>query len=128
MPETIGTIGFELNLLIKQGSTFGPHQVTVRNPDNTPVDLTGATIRAQMRRKALDTALVAQFDITYVNRPSGIVTFGLTDEVTMAIVTAEILRDKNSKFVWDMELEDSIGRVIPLMYGEVSVFREVTRA
>ncbi len=50
---TLGYIGERLDLLIRQGATFGPFDVTLANPDKTPVDLTGATVRAllvQLRR------------------------------------------------------------------------------
>lgn len=128
-PPKIGSIGAEMDLLIKQGGTFGPVTVTARNPDNTPMDLTGCTVRGQIRKKALDTAVVATFVCTIAadqvtNR--GKFEFGLTDEVTAAIAADE--QPAKSLFVWDMELEDSAGRVIPLYYGQVEVFREVTRA
>lgn len=46
---TLGYIGEKLDLLVKQGSTLGPFKVTLANPDQTPVDLTGATRRCRGR-------------------------------------------------------------------------------
>ena len=43
---TLGYIGERLDLLIRQGATFGPFDVTLANPDKTPVNLTGATVQA----------------------------------------------------------------------------------
>jgi hypothetical protein len=125
----IGSVGAELDLLIKQGGTFGPVTVTARNPDATAMDLTGCTVRGQIRKKALDSTVVASFVCTVdpdqvANR--GKFVFGLTDEVTAAIVADE--QPAKSLFVWDMELEDGAGRVTPLYHGQVTVFREVTRA
>jgi hypothetical protein len=50
MPQ-IGTKGSELDLLIRQGATFGPNSCTLTNPDNSPVNLTGATIKMQLKKK-----------------------------------------------------------------------------
>lgn len=124
----IGSYGVELDLRIKQGATFGPVTVTARNPDATVMDLTGCTVRGHMRKKALDTGPpVATFVCTVLSpATAGMFEFGLTDEVTAAIVADE--QPAKSTFVWDMELEDSTGRVIPLYYGQATVFREVTRA
>ena len=41
---TLGYIGEKFDLLIKQGSTLGPFSITLSNPDNTPVNLTGAAV------------------------------------------------------------------------------------
>jgi hypothetical protein len=124
---TLGYIGEKLDLLVKQGSTLGPFTVTLANPDTAPVDLTGATLRAHLRKKALDSAKVAQFDVVVTDAAAGKFQFGMTDEATAAIPAGETLKDVASVYVWDMELEDASGRVLPLYYGDVKVFREVTR-
>ncbi len=125
---TLGTLGEELNLLIKQGSTFGPMTVVATNQSNGAViDLTSCTIRAQMRRKALDVGVIATFDVQIIDAAGGEFTFELSDEITAAIEVDEILQKPLSQFTWDMELEDSIGNVIPLFYGKAEVYREVTR-
>lgn len=123
----LGNIGAEVNLLIKQGSTFGPNSVVLKNPDGSFVNLTGAVIRGQIRKKALDTAVVCTFDVVVTDAVNGAFTFGLTDETTATIVADEVLLKPGSLYYWDMELQDSVGRIIPLYYGEVRVFREVTR-
>lgn len=123
----LGSIGDKVDLLIKQGSTFGPMVATLKNPDLTAVDLTSMVIRGQIRKKALDTAIVASVVVAITDATGGVFEFSLTDEVTAAIVADELMQRPGSKYVWDMEIEDSLGRVIPLYYGDVTVFREVTR-
>lgn len=123
---SIGNFGANLDLNIKQGSTFSA-TVTVTNPDSSPVNLTGSSLRAQIRKLALDTAVVAQFVMQIVDAVNGVFTMTLSDTDTAAIITGEQLASTASKFVWDLEMVDSAGRVIPLMYGDVKVFREVTR-
>lgn len=97
--------------------------------DEVPIDLTNSIIRGQIRKHALDTVITANLTISYIDRVNGMFDFGLEDAtVTAAILTGEDIKDAQSNYVWDMELEDSTGRVIPLFYGNVKVFREVTRS
>jgi hypothetical protein len=123
----LGFAGEEYTLLIRQGATFGPVTATMRNPDTTPVDLTGCTIRGKIRKKALDAAVVATLTCTITNAVGGVYEFGLTDEQTAAIDAGEYMASSASKYVWDLEMEDAAGRVLPLYYGQVTVLREVTR-
>jgi hypothetical protein len=124
---TLGYIGERLDLLIRQGATFGPFDVTLANPDKSPVDLSGASLRAHIRKKALDTNVVISLQVELTDPALGKFKFGLTDEFTAGITAGESVKDHASLYVWDMEMEDSLGRVSPLYYGEVKVFREVTR-
>ena len=125
---TLGYIGEKLDLLVKQGSTLGPFKVSLINPDQTAVDLTGATLRGHIRKKALSTVLVATLVVTVTEAANGKFEFGLPDEITAGIQAGETIKDPASLYVWDMELEDASGRVVPLYYGDCKVFREVTRA
>lgn len=127
MTNSIQNYGERLDLKIRQGATFGPVTATMTNPDGTAVNLTGCTIRGQIRQKALDTVIVATFDCTITNPTGGVYTFGLTSTVTAGISAAEKIDSAGSKYVWDLELVDASGRVTALYYGEVTVLREVTR-
>jgi hypothetical protein len=51
----------------------------------------------------------------------------LTAEQTAGIKAAEDAKSSLNKYPWDLELFDAAGRVIPLYYGFVTIFREVTR-
>jgi hypothetical protein len=128
MPR-IGTKGAELDLLIRQGATFGPINATLRNPDNSPMNLTGSLIRSQVRKtptSPLVEGCVASFDIT--DPTNGQFNWWFESDVTALLVADnESENAPASTYVWDMELEDSNGRVIPLLYGKVNVFREVTK-
>jgi len=128
MPQ-IGTKGSELDLLIRQGATFGPIVSTITNPNGTAMNLTGATLRAQIRKtptSPLVEGAVGEFTIT--NAAAGQFSWGFSAAVTELLVAdSESELAAASTYVWDMELEDLSGRVIPLMYGKVNVFREVTK-
>lgn len=124
----IGSIGERIDIILRQGSTLGPFLVTLTNPDNRPVDLTGAVVQGQVRKNALDVgAPVASFEIEFVDRVNGKFKFGISRTVTVNIPAGEYREDPASQYKWDMELIDSQGRCIPLYYGDFENFREVTR-
>lgn len=124
----IGSIGERLDIILRQGSTLGPFLVTLTNPDNSPVDLTGGVIQGHVRKNALDTgAPVAVFTIVYINRLNGQFSFGIPREITVDIPAGEYKSDDASQYKWDMEFIDSLDRCIPLYYGNFENFREVTR-
>lgn len=138
----IGNIGERLDLLIRQGGTFGPYKFKMQQPksgavplsdgtyaptDLDPIDLTGAVIRGQIRRTPADTAIVADVLVVITDAAAGEYEISLTDEVTAGIVAGVDLSKRESQYVWDLELEDTLGRVLPLYWGAVKVFREVTR-
>lgn len=125
----VGYIGEKLDLVIRQGATLGPFPATMTYADGvTPYDLTGATIRGQIRKRALDTEVVENIQVD-INAPSeGQYKFGLDAATTGGMTAGESMGDAASKYVWDLELELADGTIIPLYYGNVAVFRETTRA
>ena len=127
MTNAIQNYGERLDLRIRQGATFGPINATMNNPDGSAVDLTGCTVRGQIRKKALDTAIVATFDCAITNATAGQYTFGLTAAITAGITAGETVELNASQYVWDLELLDASNRVTALYYGGVTVLREVTR-
>ncbi len=128
MTAQIGYIGERLDLLIRQGATLGPFICTLTNPDATPVNLTGATIRGQIRKQPSDTAVVANLSVMVMDAAGGQYSFALDAATTAGIVAGADITKPESVYAWDMELQDSLGRVIPLYWGTVRVHREVTRA
>lgn len=124
----IGFKGEKLDLLIRQGATFGPFVVTTLNPDGiTPVNLTGCTMRGQIRKLAKSAVAAATLNCVITDAPGGVYQFELSDAVTASLKAGESEIDDASKYVWDLEMVDSLGRVIPVYYGDVTVFREVTK-
>lgn len=125
----IGDIGARLDLLIRQGATFGPNQMTVVDTaTGLPINLTGATLRAQIRKTADSPTVAATAVFVINNAAGGEVTWEFT-EAAMAALTCDP-DDPDapaSRYVWDMEVQLASGRVIPLLYGDVRVWREVTK-
>jgi hypothetical protein len=140
---TLGSIGERMDLLIAQGRSFGPmlfqaFQVDpallpwpadTEVPDSAwvPVDLTGSTIRGQIRKKPGDTAVVASLVVSITNPTEGRYQLSLPDETTDDIVAGTDYRRPESLYVWDLEILDPAGNIKPLYYGDVRVQRRVTR-
>lgn len=113
--KVLGDFGDNVDLEVKQGSTFS-RDGAFANPDGTPVDLTGCELRAQLRR-TVDSPAV-NFGVEVTDAAAGEFTFGLSKEQTIGLT--------QSKYLWDFEYEDTLGRVTPICYGEVRVQAEVT--
>lgn len=127
MPQ-IGSKGAELDLLVKQGSTFGPVRGTLKNPDGTPMNLTGASIRGQVRKTPNSALIVAaQPTFTIIDATAGEFELEFSSEATENLPADDCGEfSPSSTYVWDVELIDTNDRVIPLIYGNVNVFRQVT--
>jgi hypothetical protein len=120
--------GKELNLTIRQGATFGPIVCTLKDSAGSPVDITGFTVRAQIRktpftRKATGCAATCLI----VNGPAGQFSFEFLAEDTALLQVGDTESSPESQYQWDLEIEQPDTRVIPVVYGTVSVFREVTK-
>lgn len=127
MTITLGDIGERIDLRIRQGATFGPHRFTMKNSDNTPFDLTGCTIRGQIRKEPGSPTAALSLACTIIDAPTGIYELEIADTATMALRAGLTMEAPESRYYWDLELLDTGGRVTPLYYGDVQVFREVTR-
>lgn len=129
MPNpTVGTKGAALDLIIRQGATLGPNSTTIKDGSGTPIDITGATIRAQIRLLPSSVTAAATATCTIVTPAAGLFTWTFSDTETAAMTCSVI--DENeatSLYYWDMEIEYASGVVVPLLYGDVRVFREVTK-
>lgn len=132
MPS-ISRVGEELNLDVRQGSTLGPIVALMRNPADLthpspwPVDLTGCTVRGQVRRKASDALPAATFVCQVTDPTDGKYQFTLPASATAGMECGDRLEDSKSKYVWDLEMEHPDGTVTPLYYGVLRLQREVTR-
>lgn len=131
MSSTITLIGGRVDIVIRQGTTLRRTlNVTQRIDETTtaPVDLTGSTIRGQVRKNALDAdPPAAVFTVTTLDAAAGRVQLLLTDEQTAALTCGPKVTDAASLYEWDLEIEDAAGDVVPLLQGTLRVKAEVTR-
>lgn len=125
---TIGNKGEELNLLIRQGATFGPNECTLVNPNGTPMNLTGCTFSAQIRKTPSSPTVLASAVFSITNAAQGQFTWEFSETATATLVADDTSETAEaSTYVWDMEMQDNSGNILPLVYGAVNVFREVTK-
>ena len=124
----LGGKGAALDLLIRQGSTHGPNFTTLKDGTGAAINITGATITAQVRKTPDALTVAAPVVCTLVTPASGTFTWSISATATAALTCDPIDElAEDSQYVWDMEILYADGRVQPLMYGAVSVFREVTK-
>jgi hypothetical protein len=131
--QPITNIGPTLQFDVKQGATFGPVEVTLRNPPvspatvGTPIDLTNCTIRLQVRRKGLSKTVTFEGDIDYLDRTGGKFTYGWTATKASLLICDESIDDDQSQYVAGCELTDSNSRVTHLFDATIRVSRDGVR-
>jgi hypothetical protein len=131
MSSKITLIGARLDLELRQGTTFR-RTVTVlqRLPDDStaPVDLSGSSIRGQVRKAALDPdPAAAAFAVAVTDAAGGAFQLLLTDEQTALLTCGPKITDTASQYEYDVEIEDAAGDVVPLLQGTLRIKAEVTR-
>lgn len=125
---SIGTKGANLDIVIRQGATFGPYVTTIKGTDGLPINVTGYTFRGQVRKTADAATAAASLTFTLTDPTNGVVTFVISATATAAITCdPDSELDAASQYVWDCEMEDGSGVVTALLYGTAAVFREVTK-
>ena len=103
-------------LLIERGSSFAL-QVAFTD-SGTPVDLTSATITAQIRNSAND--LLGTFTCTKLNAAQGLINIGLTATQTAAIPAVKTA-------FYDVKIDFGGGNVKRWLSGTVQVVDTVTQ-
>lgn len=119
-------------LTIEKGATFLLVLRRKRKADDTEIDTTGSTVRMMVRHPDWKGEIVPGFNLSTASSPPEITVSTdpdhpgtITIEVS-ATVTAEIER-AICKGAYDIEVEDTDGRVKRLMEGPVKFIPNVTR-
>lgn len=110
----------DANLLIEQGSTFEV-SIQIFGSDDTPRDLTGLVINAQLRRN-YRSRMAVDFDVEVTTPTEGEFKLKLTAHQT------KILR--SGRYVYDVEVvDDSVAPIVVAraLQGIARVTPEVTR-
>lgn len=113
--HVVSTVPAGLDLVIYQGDDFRI-RLGMRELGGTPVDLTGATARAQIRRTPADAEVVAEF-VCAITGP-GDIDLHLPHDIT-ATLTGD--------GAWDCQVTYPSGDVTTMAYGAVHTTPEVTR-
>jgi hypothetical protein len=105
------------NLEIYQGSDFAA-TVHVEYIDGSPVDLTGWTAKAQIRRGPADCNETIDYEIGTTVQPP--------DNVILAI-PHDATEDLCGRYAWDLDLISPEGIISTVLTGAAIVTAEVTR-
>jgi len=108
------------NLVIDQGTTFSL-TITIADANGNEIDLTGYTLRAQLRKSYGATSFTA-FTVAANDNATGELTISLTDTQTSAL--------KAGRYVYDVEIVEPSGDgsiVTRVLEGIITVTPEVTR-
>jgi hypothetical protein len=124
----ISNRGGTLNLSIVRGISFGPLrvQLTLNDVGETPIDLTGVSVYAHLRRKASDADAVLSFDVSVVDPVLGMIEIGLTDDATIDVPAVDDHTSPASQSVWDLLLVDAAGRTTQILQGTVTGYLSAT--
>ena len=127
---SLSSVANELELRIKQGATFGPYNLQLTYEDTgLPVDITGCTIRCELRRKGLDTgSLRYVVNASIYNAVEGRYQLDLTAAQTAVIAAGEFISSKESQYTFDIFLDWLSGEVWELGNGNAFCFRRVTKS
>lgn len=122
----LGSIGKRVDILLRRGCTWGPFTATMRNADGSPVNLTGSTFNARIKRKASDAAVVAVIDMALLSDGAdGRYVMGMSHTVTETLTTDPDLTKAGARYVWDAEEITASGERIPRYWGVVTVQENV---
>jgi hypothetical protein len=113
------------DLRIKQGATFRRSAI-YRNSDRVAIDLTGYSIRAQIRATYDAAQPLVALTCAIDDGPAGKFSWSLSAIQTAALAATGSAPGKRASYVWDMELEQA-GVVTRILQGAVYVSPEVTR-
>jgi hypothetical protein len=128
MANQVSNIGCQYNLIMRRGADFIVPSITFQNADLSPVDLTGCTFAAEMRRTGLSADVALQFTVTPVDLPHGIIRMSVAAAATASVTCGETQFDLSSQYVWDMRMTDANGIISTPLWGTVNVLRQVQHA
>ncbi len=115
-----------LNLKCEQGATFSRTVTISTGTPATPMNLTGYTARASVRKEATGPELVAM-TCTILTPANGSIVISLTAAQTAAIVTTGKRWSEASIYCYDLEIQSAGGTVLRVLNGEFQVSPEVTK-
>lgn len=113
----------QLALTIYQGATFSK-VLTLKNSAGTPINLTGAVARMQVRTTT--EALTTLIELNGTNHRADI-TNAAGGEITLKISAADTAALNFNTGVYDLEIQYSDGTVDRILQGSVVLSKEVTR-
>lgn len=106
-------------LYLDQGTTFNNVINLTDDITNAYVNVAGYTVRSQMRRSYYSANASATITCTITDAPNG--------EITMSMTAANTSNLKPGRYLYDVEMVDTIGTTSRILEGIITVTPEVTR-
>lgn len=119
----VGDIGDRLDFDVRKGVVFGPINVALLNPDESPVDITGCTFESYIARREVGSPVVAEFNINVITLNPAEFEFDLPENIVDLLECGSSHRDAKSIYKWGMKMIDSLGRPLQLFYGQITVWQ-----
>lgn len=121
----------EYDINVKQGATYAL-VLTIKDPNDDPIDLTGYEFRGQVRTSTSDPTVQANFEFEIQPQTGG--TLGKVTATLTATETAGITLPENNRptrkittMIYDIESETVDGEVTRWLEGAALISPEVTR-
>lgn len=115
-----------LDLTIEQGTTFAL-VVKLKDDDGNVIDLTGYTMRGQVRATCASATTIIAFTCTNTDPTLGQFTCTLTAAQTTALATTGATFDEYTTYVYDVEIVSGAGVVTRVLNGAVFISPEATK-
>lgn len=115
-----------VDLIGVQGKTWDI-KLTLKQPDGTPIDVSSWTVRGQIRKTYKAANVTATWSCSILNGPGGEILVTMPAIDSAKIPCGDSVDDLMSKYVYDIEAEDSNSYVLELMRGRLFVLPEVTK-
>lgn len=116
-----------LDLVITQGTDF-KLQATMTDENGLPIDLTGASVRSQIRKNykdGKDAGISAEY--TAIDAANGVYQLLFKGGDTSKLLAGDTKDSPESEHYWDAELVSSGGLVDPIWHGTVKVVKQITK-
>lgn len=108
-----------VELIMDQGATFNNIINLSDDINNEAVNVSGFTIRSQMRRSYYSANATANITCTITNAAQGEITMNLNANTTANI--------KAGRYLFDLETVDTLGTVSRVLEGIITVTPGITR-
>ena len=89
----------------------------------TPLNLTGYTLTAQVRKTAPDPVIALTAVINVVNAAAGVITISFPGQAVSDLLTGQAAWDG----VWDLQLASGAGDPLTIAAGKLQAVQDVTR-
>lgn len=113
------------DILVEQGATFDV-TLTLRNYDNSLIDLTGHTFRGKIKETYSSTTVQAEFDFSILSTGVVRVTIPAAETAAIAVPPATNNQRNLVAMIYDIESVDGSGVVYRWLEGTAKISPEVT--